>query len=218
MRASEREAHGPGLLVSTAPPLRAVPGAAVDGQCPLQRGRLDEACDGRGVPPRASSPPTASCAQAHTSARPRRALTTPSFPPQCSWLDLSRLPLSPQRPHLPLYLNTLYFSCTRRDGIVRNTAFHSEGLGPHNSTGTSQDSGLVRTLGTTLEMPPQGWWQVQEPPAAVAPTGHRKWTAEPWPGGRTEKAAGHRPGRGGGPTPPRPKSRMPGLRPLSAQL
>lgn len=30
-----------------------------------------------------------------------------------TWLSLSR-----QRPHLPHYLNNLYFSCTRKDGIV----------------------------------------------------------------------------------------------------
>ena len=46
-----------------------------------------------------------------------------------------RLSLSQQRLHLPHYLNNLYFSCTRKDGIVWNTAFHSKGLSPDHNTG-----------------------------------------------------------------------------------
>lgn len=53
----------------------------------------------------------------------------------------------PTETRLPLYLNTLYFSCTRRDGTVRNTASHSEGLGPHNSTGHQPGVGSGQNSG-----------------------------------------------------------------------
>jgi hypothetical protein len=99
---------------------------------------------------------------------------------------------------LPHYLNSLYFSCTRKDGSYQTLLFTAKASVQNTTQGASQDPGLVKDLGTTKGRSSPG---LLANPAIVAPEttqgkcplpqGHKKLTPEEehmdW--GRTEKAA-----------------------------